>query len=48
VPGDSVILVGDRGGRIRSFVAALARFPAEPQWSVVGGFAVNVRITHVH
>ena len=48
VPGDAIILVGDRGGRIRSFVDALTRFPAEPQWSVVGGFAVNIRITHVH
>jgi hypothetical protein len=48
VPGDSIILVGDRGGRIRSFVDVLKCFPAEPQWSVVGGFAVNVRITHVH
>ena len=48
MPGKAVILAGDRGGRIRSFVAALARFPAEPQWAVVGGFAVNVRITHIH
>ena len=48
MPGEAVILAGDRGGRIRSFVAALARFPAEPQWAVVGGFAVNVRITHIH
>ena len=48
MPGDPIVLVGDRGGRIRSFVAALGRFPAEPRWTVVGGFAVNVRITHVH
>ena len=48
MPGDAIILVGDRGGRIRSFVDALTRFPAEPQWSVVGGFAVNIRINHVH
>ena len=48
MPGDAIILIGDRGGRIRSFVDALSRFPAEPQWSVVGGFAVNIRITHVH
>lgn len=48
MPGDAIILVSDRGGRIRSFVDALTRFPSEPQWSVVGGFAVNVRITHVH
>ena len=46
MPGEAVTLAGDRGGRIRSFVAALARFPAEPQWAVVGGFAVNVRITN--
>ena len=48
MPGEAVILAGDRGGRIRSFVAALARFPAEPQRAVGGGFAVNVRITHIH
>ena len=48
MPGDPVVLVGDRGGRIRSFVSALSRFPAEPAWTVIGGFAVNVRITHVH
>ena len=48
MPGEAVILAGDRSGRIRSFVAALARFPAEPQWAVVGGFAVNVRISHIH
>lgn len=48
MPGEAIILVADRGSRIRSFVDALTRFPAEPQWSVVGGFAVNVRITHVH
>ena len=43
MPGEAVILVGDRGGRIRSFVAALARFPAEPQWAVVGGSAQRKR-----
>ena len=48
MPGKAVILASDRGGRIRSFVAALARFPSEPPWAVVGGFAVNVRITHIH
>lgn len=48
MPGDPIILLGDRGGRIRSFVAALARFPEEPRWSVVGGFAVNIRLAHVH
>lgn len=48
MPGEPVVLVGDRGGRIRSFVSALSCFPAEPAWTVIGGFAVNVRITHVH
>lgn len=48
MPGDPIVLLGDRGGRIRSFVAALARFPEEPRWSVVGGFAVNIRLAHVH
>ena len=46
--GEPVVLVSGRGGHIRSFVGALARFPAEPQWAVVGGFAVYVRITDVH
>ncbi len=48
MPGEPVVLVSGRGGQIRSFVGALARFPAEPQWAVVGGFAVYVRITDVH
>lgn len=46
--GERVLLVGDTGGRIRSFVSALDRFPASPAWVVVGGFAVNVRIAQVH
>ena len=48
MPGEPVVLVSGRGGHIRSFVGALARFPAEPLWAVVGGFAVYVRITDVH
>ena len=48
MPGEPVVLVSGRGGHVRSFVGALARFPAEPQWAVVGGFAVYVRITDVH
>lgn len=48
MPGETVVLVSGPGGQIRSFVEALARFPAEPRWVVVGGFAVYVRITDVH
>ena len=48
MPGERIVLAGDRAGRIRAFVAALERFPTEPLWVVVGGFAVNVRLTHVH
>ncbi|MGO9873065.1 MAG: nucleotidyl transferase AbiEii/AbiGii toxin family protein [Acidimicrobiia bacterium] len=48
MPGERVILAGDAGGRIHSFVAALGRFPSHPPWVVVGGFAVNVRISQVH
>ena len=48
MPGERVTLVGDTSGRIRSFVAALGRFPSHPPWVVVGGFAVNVRISQVH
>jgi len=48
VPGERVFLLGDSGGRLRSFVTALERFPAEPEWVVVGGFAVNVRVSYAH
>jgi hypothetical protein len=48
VRGERVILVGDRGHRVRSFVSALGRFPREPHWVLVGGFAVNIRIAQVH
>lgn len=48
MPGDQVELVADGGGRIAAFVDALARFPDEPAWALVGGFAVNVRIERVH
>lgn len=48
MPGEPVALVSGRGGHIRSVVGALSRFPAEPQWVVVGGFAVYVRIKDVH
>lgn len=48
MPGDHVELVADGGGRIASFVDAVARFPKEPAWALVGGFAVNVRIERVH
>ena len=48
MPGERVVLPGDSGGRLRSFVTALERFPAEPEWVVVGGFAVNVRVSYAH
>ena len=48
MPGEPIILVGDLGGRIDSFVRALGRFPPEPRWALIGGFAVNVRIAQVH
>lgn len=48
MPGDHVELVADDGGRIAAFVDALARFPHEPAWALIGGFAVNVRIERVH
>lgn len=46
--GESVVLIDGQGDHIRSFVAALAHFPTDPQWAVVGGFAVYVRIANVH
>lgn len=48
MPGDHIELIADGGGRISAFVDALARFPKEPAWALVGGFAVNVRIERVH
>ncbi len=48
MPGEQVVLLGDSAGRFRSFVTALERFPAEPEWVVVGGFAVNVRVSYAH
>ena len=48
MPGERIVLPGDNEGRLRSFVAALERFPAEPEWVVVGGFAVNVRVSYAH
>lgn len=48
MPGDRVELVADTGGRIAAFVGALARFPTEPAWALVGGFAVNVRVARLH
>lgn len=48
MPGNHVELVADSSGRIAAFVDALARFPNEPAWALVGGFAVNVRIERVH
>ena len=46
--GERFDLVADSGGRLRSFVEALQRFPDEPKWCVVGGFAVTLRIADVH
>ncbi len=48
MPGEPVVLVSGRSGHIRSFVGVLSRFPAQPPWAVVGGFAVYVRIKDVH
>lgn len=48
MPGEQVVLIGDSAGRLRSFVTALKRFPAEPQWVLIGAFAVNVRVSRAH
>ena len=48
MPGEKIVLLGDSEGRLRSFVTALERFPTEPEWVVVGGFAVNVRVSYAH
>ena len=48
MPGEQVVLLGDSEGRLRSFASALERFPAEPEWVVIGGFAVNVRVSYAH
>ena len=46
--GDRFDLVADASGHIQTFIEALQRFPAEPRWCVVGGFAVNIRISEIH
>ena len=48
MPGEQVVLLDDSEGRLRSFVTALERFPAEPEWVLIGGFAVNVRVSYAH
>lgn len=48
MPGEPTVLVFDPLGRARSFVTALAQFPTEPRWAIIGGFAVYVRITDIH
>ncbi|WP_419932215.1 nucleotidyl transferase AbiEii/AbiGii toxin family protein [Candidatus Poriferisodalis sp.] len=48
MPGDHVVLHDSPDGSIGAFVETLAQFPAEPQWAVIGGFAVNVRIAGLH
>ena len=47
MPGDPVVLVDDETGRSRSFVTVLARFPVEPLWVLVGGFAVSLRLARL-
>jgi len=49
VPGESIILVDDAAGQASRFVTALAALPDTlPQWAVIGGFAVYVRLARVH
>jgi hypothetical protein len=46
--GERVVLVDGADGRMSAFVEALATFPAEPAWVVIGGFAVTLRLATVH
>lgn len=48
MPGESLILVDNKAGHVRSLVNALSHFPPEAQWTVIGGLAVFVRIAGVH
>ena len=48
MPGSKVTLGDDPGRRTSSMVAALNRLPHEPQWAVVGRFAVIIRSAQVH
>ena len=47
-PGSRVILIDDPDSRTSSMVVALTRLPQEPDWAVVGGFAVIIRASQVH
>ena len=48
MPGNKVILSDDPDNRTKTMVVALNRLPQEPDWAVVGGFAVIIRASQVH
>ena len=45
---DVLVIEADSTGTIASFVRTLRELPREPRWVLVGGFAVNLRISTLH
>jgi hypothetical protein len=48
VSGEIVVLENDSAGRIAAFVQTLGRLPGTPEWVLIGGLAVNVRVARLH
>ena len=46
--GEIVLLENDSAGRIAAFIQTLGRLPGTPEWVLVGGLAVNVRVARLH
>jgi hypothetical protein len=45
---DLLVIEADSTGTVASFVRTLDALPREPRWVLVGGFAVNLRISTLH
>ena len=45
---DVLVIEADSTGTVASFVRTLDELPREPRWVLVGGFAVNLRISTLH
>lgn len=47
-PPERIVVEADGTGTVASFVRALGTLPREHRWVLVGGFAVNLRISTLH
>jgi hypothetical protein len=45
---ERIVVEADGTGTVASFVRALGTLPREHRWVLVGGFAVNLRISTLH